>query len=68
MVNKRLNITAGVQYIEKALNDLFFLKNREIYILSNESDGIMYWHYESEEKENIYMALENEQQPLYFRF
>lgn len=67
-VNKRLNITAGVQYIEKALNDVFFLKNREIYILSNESDGIMYWHYESEEKEKIYMALENEEQPLYFRF
>ena len=68
IVNKRLNITAGVQYNEKALNDVFFLKNREIYILSNESDGIMYWHYESEQKENIYMALENEEQPLYFRF
>ena len=24
IVNKRLNITAGVQYIEKALNDVFF--------------------------------------------
>lgn len=55
-VDRRLDITAAVQYMEKALNDVFFLKDGQIYIVSNVSDGTVYCHYESERKENVYMG------------
>lgn len=66
-VDRRLDITAAVQYMEKALNDVFFLKDGRIYIVSNVSDGTVYCHYESERKENVYMGTTAET-PLLLRY
>ncbi len=45
----RLDITAAVQYIEKALNDAFYLENGQIYIETVDPDGSQYWHLAAEE-------------------
>ena len=44
----RLNITAHVQFIEKALNDTFFLTKRQIYIATIENEEIDFLHFVKE--------------------
>lgn len=36
IADRRMNITCNVQYLEKALNDAFYLKERQIYIVTPE--------------------------------
>ena len=54
-VSGRLDITAGVQYMEKALNDAFYLENRRIDIETLEADNTMYWYLEAEGQPETYM-------------
>ena len=47
-VSAQLDITAHVQYIEKALNDAFFLRRRQIYLETIEDEDVSYFHFKSE--------------------
>lgn len=53
-VDDRLNITGNVQYLEKALNDAFYLKDRQIHIETPEDDRPPSFYFASEnQKANI---------------
>lgn len=58
-VERRINTTAAVQYIEKALNEAFFLKDRQIYIISGSDGGFVFWHLKKEARDGIYMDFES---------
>lgn len=47
-VDARLNITANVQYIQKALNDAFYLTDNQIYIETYEEENLPFFHFERE--------------------
>lgn len=47
-VSSRLNITANVQYIQKALNDAFFLTDNQIYIETAEEERTPPFYFQSE--------------------
>ena len=47
-VDSRLNITANVQYIQKALNDAFYLIDNQIYIETPEDDRTPPFHFQHE--------------------
>ena len=53
--DRRLNTTANVMYIEKALNDAFFLKERQIRIESTEAEDTVFWHRREEGQKDLYM-------------
>lgn len=55
----KLNTNGQVIYIEKILNDRFFLKNREIYI-TDISEQLLYIHLKREEQIPLYLHLHNE--------
>lgn len=55
VVAGRLDITACVQYMEKALNDAFYLCDRQIYIETLEADSAMCWHLKAEGQPAAYM-------------
>ena len=42
--DRRLNTTANVMYIEKALNEAFYLKERQIWIESTAAEDVVFWH------------------------
>ena len=44
----KLETSANVIYLEKVLNETFFLSDRQIYITSLEEDFSNYWHFKSE--------------------
>jgi len=50
MADRRLDITCNVQYLEKALNDAFYLKQRQIYIVTPEEKRteVFYFKHESQ--------------------
>lgn len=48
IVDDRLNITGSVQYLEKALNDAFYLTDRQIYIVTEEEDDTRNLYFERE--------------------
>lgn len=63
----RLTITGNVQYLEKALNNAFYLTNHQIYIVTpEERDRRSFIHFKSEGQypEKIYMK--EEAMPCYF--
>lgn len=69
-VSGRLDVTAGVQYIEKALNDAFFLSGGQIYIVSVPapvSGGTPYLHLIAEGQRPRYFGLRGER-PYYMGF
>lgn len=47
-VSSRLDTTANVQYIQKALNDAFFLTDDQIYIETAEEEKLPFFHFQSE--------------------
>lgn len=47
-VSSRLNITANVQYIQKALNDAFYLTDEQIYIETPEEERVPAFYYQEE--------------------
>ncbi len=69
-VDDRLNITANVQYLEKAMNDAFSLREGQIYIVTpeekeeefvralffaSEHEELVHWFLELEDEENFYL-------------
>lgn len=70
-VGSRLNITANVQYLEKALNDVFFLHDRQIYIVTQdekekESTHTFYFLSEDQPPKYFYIEDEDHSRELYF--
>ena len=51
----RLNTTANVMYIEKALNEAFYLKERQIWIESTEAEDVVFLHRRDEMQKDLYM-------------
>lgn len=64
LVLNRLNITAGVQYIEKVLNDAFFLSENQIYIVSTDQRDETVLHFKNEDLSPVYVG---GNPPLYVR-
>ena len=63
-VENRLNITANMQYLEKALNDAFFLHDRQIYIMTPEEKAEEYvrpFYFTSERQQPHHFYLEEEE-------
>lgn len=61
VVDNRLNITGNVQYLEKALNDAFYLKDHQIYIETpeeRERRAFVYFKSEGQRQENMYLKQE----------
>lgn len=54
-VAERLDITASVQDIERALNRRFFLRNRQIYIESEPDDRHPYLYFRSENMPPVFV-------------
>lgn len=66
-VDNRLNIAGNVQYLEKALNDAFYLNNHQIYIETpeeRERRAFMYLGNELQHAEKMYLKTEGV--PYYF--
>lgn len=59
-VDSRLNITCNVLYLEKALNDAFYLTDRQIYIETPEEEKVPAFHFSSELQVPNYMYLLSE--------
>ena len=47
-VSSRLSITANVQYIQKALNDAFYLTDNQIYIETPKEERAMVFYFQKE--------------------
>lgn len=52
---ERLNTTASVISMERALNGAFFLQDRQIWIDSGTQDNPPYWHTRAEQQAKRYM-------------
>lgn len=65
-ISKRLYITANVQYVQKALNDAFFMTDNQIYIDSLEEERPTAFYYKKEEAHPKHIH-EKDGNPLYFR-
>lgn len=63
--DKTLNTTGHVQYLQKALNDAFFLHNDEIYIDTMEEENKRIYFFESEGQNAQTIYLESESSPYY---
>lgn len=63
--DKTLNTTGNVQYLQKDLNDAFFLHNDEIYIdtMEDENKRIFFLENEGQNAQTLY--LESESSPYY---
>lgn len=59
-VDNRLNITGNVQYLEKALNDAFYLRNRQIHIETPEGERVPSFYYASENRKANIMRKSSE--------
>lgn len=62
----RLTITGNVQYLEKALNDAFYLKSRQIYIETPEEEGVSAFYFASELQEANALYLQSESESIGF--
>lgn len=58
--DNRLDITGNVQYLEKALNEAFYLGNRQIYIETPEEEGTPAFYFASETQSPNVMFLQSE--------
>lgn len=65
-VSSRLNITANVQYIQKALNDAFYLTDEQIYIETPEEERMSVFYYKEERQPSNYFYLAKDA-PFYLR-
>ncbi len=67
IVFAKLNTTCNVMYLEKALNDAFFLKERQIYISTPENisdSNCFHFHDENQPDKPLYLL--SERHPRYF--
>ena len=54
--DRKLDISGNVQYLQKALNDAFYLENEQIYIVSGETaDKKKYLHFAEELQPSFWM-------------
>lgn len=53
--DRRLGTTANVMYMEKALNDAFYLKEQQIRIESAEAEDTLFWHRREERQKDNYL-------------
>ncbi|MDO5460341.1 MAG: hypothetical protein Q4F44_01705 [Bacteroidales bacterium] len=65
-VSSRLNITANVQYIQKALNDAFYLTDNQIYIETPEDERTPSFYFQNEGQPAIYFYMAGSK-PFYLR-
>lgn len=65
-ISSRLNITANVQYIQKALNDAFYLTDNQIYIETPEEERMSVFYYKEERQPPNYFYM-NGDKPFYLR-
>ena len=65
-ISSRLNITANVQYIQKALNDVFFLTDNQIYIETLEEKCIPAFYFQKENQPANYFYKTGDT-PFYMR-
>lgn len=65
-VSSRLNITANVQYIQKALNDAFYLTDEQIYIETPEEERMKVFYYKEEQQSANYFNMKGKT-PFYLR-
>lgn len=56
-VSSRLNITANVQYIQKALNDAFYLTDEQIYIETPEEERVPAFYFQDEGQPAYYFYM-----------
>lgn len=56
-ISSRLNITANVQYIQKALNDAFFLTDNQIYIETPDEERIPAFYFQDEGQPAYYFYM-----------
>ena len=66
-VSSRLSITANVQYIQKALNDAFYLTDNQIYIETPKEERAMVFYFQKEgQSANFFFC--NGDKPFYRRY
>lgn len=66
-----LNITANVQYLEKAMNDAFFLYDGQIYIVTPEDKEVEFirvFHFEGEDEEAVTLFLRHEEGEAFYMY
>lgn len=56
-ISDRIDMSGRIQYLEKILNDKFFLKNREIFI-TDISKTIVYLYHKGDMQEPVYLYKE----------
>lgn len=62
--DNRLNITGNVQYLEKALNDAFFLTDHQVYIDTPEEEDTPAFYFSSEIQSKNYLFMQSEDNPF----
>lgn len=67
-VDNHLNTTGNVQYLEKALNDAFYLKARQIYIETPEEDNVPAFYFASENQAGNILFAEEEEEGFILRY
>lgn len=65
-VSSRLNITANVQYIQKALNDAFYLTDNQIYIETPDEERMPHFYFKAEEQTGNHFYMKGKT-PFYLR-
>lgn len=65
-ISSRLNITANVQYIQKALNDAFYLTDNQIYIETPEDERTPSFYFQDEGQPPNYFYMAGNK-PFYLR-
>lgn len=63
--DRKLNISGNVQYLQKALNDAFFLEHNQIYISTPDEQFKRALYYKTESQPNVACYMRSENTPLY---
>lgn len=67
-VDDRLNTTANVQYIQKRLNDTFYLTANQIYLEQGDAGSFSVFYFENERQKANYMFRKPEGKPYCIPF
>lgn len=65
-IDRRLDISGNVQYLQKAMNDAFFLEDNQIYIITPEEEYRRTLYFESELQPPTMCYMASDGEPLYF--
>ena len=66
-VDDRLNVTGNVQYLEKALNDIFFLDDLQIHIETPEEERVPSFYFGNENQRANIMRTTSEEEGFVLR-